>query len=80
MKTINKVVLSVIATLTLSSSAFAAPPGPSGCAVGTLLSTGFVDCTGAFSGNLGGSLTSTQISQINSAFGDNGFTYNAPDL
>ncbi|WP_343728775.1 FxDxF family PEP-CTERM protein [Duganella sp.] len=75
MKIISKVVSSLIATLALSSTAYAAQPGPAACGTGTPLSTGYVDCTGAFSGNLGSSLTSTQIGQINSAFSDNGFTF-----
>lgn len=49
-------------------------PQARACSLGTL-SSGFVDCAGAFSGNLGGALTAAQIGQINAQFADNGFTY-----
>lgn len=74
MKTISTIALSLLASLAFSASAYAKPAATS-CGTGTPLSTGFVDCTGSFGGNLGGALTAGQIGQINSAFSDNGFTF-----
>lgn len=77
MKTLTTFALGLLTSLAVSTSAYADQPSAAICSTGTPLSTGYIDCTGAFSGNLGGTLTAAQISQINAAFTDDGFTYNS---
>lgn len=64
-----------------SSLAQAAKPAATGpaCSAGST-SVAFIDCAGSFEGNLGGALSSTQISALNSQFGDNGFHYSSSML
>ncbi|NRR32730.1 PEP-CTERM sorting domain-containing protein [Oxalobacteraceae bacterium] len=76
MKTIISIALSLLTSLAFSAAAYA-QPGAAPCGTGTPLSTGYLDCAGAFSGNLGGTLSAAQIGQINAAFADQGFTYNS---
>ncbi len=72
----------LIAGLGLTAGAQAAKPGSGlqltgvSCASGST-EAAFIDCAGAYSGNLGGSLSAEQIALLNSRFGDEGFSYDA---
>jgi len=82
MKTTPLLASTLLALAAVSTAAAAAKPGaPVSLASGTPACTAgavgfsFVDCAGSFEGNLGGSLSSSQIAALNAQFGDNGFSY-----
>lgn len=82
MKTTARLATILFALAAFSTGAAAAKPGASetlvsgtpACMAGTV-GLSFVDCAGSFEGNLGGSLSSSQIATLNAQFGDNGFSY-----
>lgn len=57
-----------------SGAAHADAPVAMPCADGTL-SPGYLACSGAFSGNLGGALDTNQLAQVSSLFASGGFSY-----
>lgn len=66
----------LLMSLALAGNAQATKPVIASCEKG-LTQSGALDCTGAFSGNLGGALSEEQIGQINGAFSDHEFSYRA---
>lgn len=57
-----------------SGAAHAAPPVGTDCTAGTLSPT-YVTCSGAYSGNLGASLTAAQVTQVSDLFTAGGYAY-----
>lgn len=71
---ISKLAGTLLISVLFAGNAYADKPVKASCELG-LTGSGAIDCTGAFDGNLGGALTTEQIGQINSAFGDHSFVY-----